>query len=277
MTLKKQYIRLLFSVAPGYATKKAFSRFATPNRLAPRPKEAEAMQNSRTETRNINGTQIQIYRWGNGTRKALLVHGWEGNGGSLGYFAGHLVQNHYEVVSFDGPGHFQSAGKQTNLFEYAELLRHFIESEKPDTIIAHSFGCAASVVALHDYTFANTPKKFIMIGTPNKLTDILNGFTSLAGIGRSGYHSILHYMNNRFKRDMRSVQLEHYLKNTGLERVLLIHDEKDKILPCSNARAIHEANPGSTLHVTQGLGHQRILWDKSVSDTIMNFIFNIAP
>ncbi|MBV7335161.1 alpha/beta hydrolase [Chloroflexi bacterium TSY] len=62
-----------------------------------------------------------VYQWGSGPT-VLLLHGWAGRGSQLGAFVQPLVDAGYRVVTFDGPAHADSPGKQTNLLEFAQII-----------------------------------------------------------------------------------------------------------------------------------------------------------
>jgi pimeloyl-ACP methyl ester carboxylesterase len=58
----------------------------------------------------------------------------------------------------------------------------------------------------------------------------------------------------------------------GAEKVLVLHDENDEIIPFSEGRQIAAAWPGAVLHATRGLGHNRILREAAVVQVAVDFI-----
>jgi pimeloyl-ACP methyl ester carboxylesterase len=59
---------------------------------------------------------------------------------------------------------------------------------------------------------------------------------------------------------------------TGAEKVLVVHDEGDEIIPFAEGQQIAAAWPGAVLHATRGLGHNRILRDAAVVQAAVEFI-----
>ena len=58
----------------------------------------------------------------------------------------------------------------------------------------------------------------------------------------------------------------------GAEKVLVLHDEADEIIPFAESGQIVAAWPGAVLHATHGLGHNRILRDAGVIGDAIEFI-----
>jgi len=52
---------------------------------------------------------------------------------------------------------------------------------------------------------------------------------------------------------------------------MVIHDEDDIDLPWKNSEKLAEQLPDSTFVKTKGLGHVKVLYDKSVVDTVKDF------
>lgn len=263
----RKYLHLLYAVSPDQATKKAFRLFATPF-----PLEYEALAQAKTDTVEINGQPVTRYRWGSSPRKALLVHGWGGNGGSLGYFIKPLLEQGYEVVSFDGPAHHTSPQKQTNLFDYSRVVYHFIKTENPETVVAHSFGCAASAMALYDHADAHSVQRIVIMGTPDRLTDVVNDFTRLMRFNDRKRIHLFNYLSNRFERSIYSVRMSEYLRYAQVPHVLVIHDFADRIVPHANAEAVRRKVPGAQLMSIEKVGHYKMLWNEPVKQRVIEFI-----
>lgn len=58
----------------------------------------------------------------------------------------------------------------------------------------------------------------------------------------------------------------------GAEKVLLLHDEHDAIVPFQEGQQIAAAWPAAELRPTRGLGHNRILRDEQVVKSAVEFI-----
>jgi pimeloyl-ACP methyl ester carboxylesterase len=53
---------------------------------------------------------------------------------------------------------------------------------------------------------------------------------------------------------------------------LLVHDHDDTEASVENSRYLSHLRPGTALHLTQGLGHNRVLHDRDVVQTVVDFI-----
>lgn len=273
----RNYLNLLYNVSPDLATKRAFRLFATPMGPKPKPQEYEALAQAQADTVTVNGQPLTRYRWGHedstaAKPKALLVHGWGGNGGSLGYYVQPLLNLGYEVVSFDGPAHHTSPQKHTNLFDYSRVVYHFIHTENAETVVAHSFGCAASVMALHDHADAHSVKRLVLMGTPDRLTDIVSDFTTQMRFNDRKRIRLFNYLSNRFHRSIYSVSLSEYLRYARVPHVLVIHDYADRIVPHSNAEAVRRKVPEARLMTIEKVGHYKMLWHEPVKQRVLEFI-----
>lgn len=268
----RNYLNLLWKVAPEKARDISFKRFATPAPVPVREGERRAMDKALTDTVTVEGHPTVRYRWGQSDRKILLVHGWSGNGGSLGYFTDPLAAKGYETVSFDGPAHNGHPLKQSNLFDFSKTVYEFIRLEKPETIVAHSFGCAASVMALHDHAREHGVKNLVLMGTPNKLTDIIGDFTGLLRFSDKSRIRFFNHISERFGRSVYSVRLDEYLTYSNMERTLVIHDYADRVVPYANAVDIKKHNPQTELMTLEKVGHYKMLWDARVLERVMGFI-----
>ncbi len=58
--------------------------------------------------------------------------------------------------------------------------------------------------------------------------------------------------------------------------VLLVHDRDDEAVPQQHSCELHALLPRSTLLVTQGLGHNRLLRDPGVIERIVEFLAGAA-
>ena len=86
--------------------------FATP--LRRRKKNHYLPKGTRTRQVQVNDKTITVYNYGCSSKKALLVHGWEGAASDFSHFFEPLGQNGFEVVAIDLPGHGESSFSQLN-------------------------------------------------------------------------------------------------------------------------------------------------------------------
>ena len=146
--------QLGFSIAgrlsPALTGSLAYKLWFTPTRFKTPASERKALDSSLIEFHRINSQNIATFIWGQPELPAiLLVHGWSGRGTQLGAFVEPLLDAGYRVISFDAPAHGKSSGKQTNLYEIADVILALQEHYgKFDSVITHSFGGPCTAVAV---------------------------------------------------------------------------------------------------------------------------------
>lgn len=100
-------------------------------------------------TLQVRDETIAAYEWGDGPSRVLLVHGWGGHAGHMTELVAPLLDAGHRVVAIEAHGHGSSGGRLSSLVHFSECIhaaaRHFGAF---DGLIAHSIGCAGSVLAL---------------------------------------------------------------------------------------------------------------------------------
>lgn len=270
------YFKALFFVAPKYASRKAFELFATPINKKVRVQETEALATAEEETLLIDGNNIAVYKWGNGPKTALLVHGWEGNGGSLAGFKDELIANGYTVYSFDGPAHGKSTGKRTNVINFSHTVARIIEQKKiKDLLITHSFGSATTMFAL-----AKNPhikiERMALLTSPNKIEDVITEYTSLMRFSPKNHNALIGHIENYYKIEVQQLEVARMAHKVNVGEFLIIHDEYDKIIPVQYSKNVAKAlgNKASFIGM-QKVGHYRMLWNQAVITYVSDFVVGV--
>src|SRR6266700_928983 len=73
----RNYLNTLAWIASAKAGRDGFYLFCKPRRRAVKPHHLEFLNTSEKFAIDYVGKKVQGYKWGNGERKLLLVHGWE--------------------------------------------------------------------------------------------------------------------------------------------------------------------------------------------------------
>ena len=269
------YFKLLFALSPKASSARAFRLFATPLNQKLRPAETEVMARARKHFTDFAGHRIALYSWelpaGTESRgRVLLVHGWEGNAGSLGGFVDVLNTAGYEVLAFDGIAHHQSGGKQTHVLQFSQLVKQLTESYGPQVLIAHSFGSAASVLALHSMYPAGVDK-LVLLSTPDRIEDVITDFTTLMHFSAARKAHLIRYIEQKFGFPVERLTVSDL--TPGIRpQVLLVHDSADRILPYTNALSVKKKNPQVQLQTLEKTGHYKMLWDAGVIGSVMEYV-----
>ena len=210
------------------------------------------------------------YAWGpKGAPTVVLVHGWSGRAGQLTGFVGPLVDAGYRVVAFDFAGHGQSAGRATHLREMVTAVRQAVEREAGAVaVVGHSLG---GLAALHAVSEGAAVEKLVLIGAPSCVETVTDSLSDLLGLDSP----IRHRLERLLERRM-GVPLAAFDSLAAKWRVkvpaLIVHDCDDGDVPLAESERLTAGWPSARLHLTDGLGHIRVLQDDRLIARITDFI-----
>jgi pimeloyl-ACP methyl ester carboxylesterase len=210
-----------------------------------------------------------FYRMDIPKKKVLLVHGWSGRSTQLFMIAHTLLEKGYMVISFDGPSHGKSPGKQTNMVEFLETISSIYNDFGPfEAAVGHSFG---SMGILNASAKEEIFKCIVTVGSGDKVSDILTNFTHSLGL-----KPIISEKMQAYFRKKWNLNVDHFASSTAAKKVdiptLIVHDVLDGDVPVSCAINIRQNLQNGSLYITKGLGHTKILRDKKVTNKIVDFI-----
>lgn len=236
----------------------------------PAPKwEIKAYEKADRKTINVLGKKVQVYTWGNG-KPVIFMHGWSGRGTNFYHFIEKMNAKGYQVLAFDAPAHGHSEGKRTSFVEFVETLKQ-IENVfgKASGYIGHSLGGMGVYVWAYR-TQVTVP--VVMIGSPAEETYIFKTFFRRLNLSQDSTSILKKWVTGETGFDF-DKELPLYNKPlVDPARLLLVHDENDTDCSYKEAVCMHKANPGSSLMLTKGLGHIRVLKDPRVIDRVVDFI-----
>ncbi len=256
---------------PKIAFKLAFNLFFTPIRFKVPNREQPVLENATLFDTKIQDKRTQFYSWGiPGKPLAIVVHGWMGRAGQFYKIIEALMAKEYHVVGFDGPAHGASAGRKTNILEFAEAI-NFI-ADKYGNIqcaIGHSFG---GITILNAIDRGLKIENVVLIATPTIASDIIEQFqdkiNATPATGKRFLKEILVKYNIAFEY----MSASEIIKRIKVNHLLLVHDENDMDVPIAHSMLMKELDPSATTIFTQGLGHTRILRNDDVIDKITKSI-----
>lgn len=261
------YLQIYFFFAPQKAAYKLLMLFATPRVRKLRPYEEQLLGKAKQENITLGKHTIRTYTWGEETPGILLVHGWEGHGGNMAGIADRLVQLGHTCMAFDAPAHGKSQGKRSTLFAFSECITElFKKYPGMHTVIAHSFGSAASV-----YTLSRTPhqvQKFALLSTPDRFRDVFDEFYTLLRLTNKQQDQVNASFEKNFHYPIDALQVSNDGKNTNIAHAVLLHDKNDKQIEYACAERVSASWPALKLIPLQDVGHYRMLWNDDVMATL---------
>jgi pimeloyl-ACP methyl ester carboxylesterase len=125
------------------AGEQAFRLFMTaPARAEVRPAHRPVHERAVVGGMSFNGGEVKTYRWGDGTKPVLLVHGVGGRASNFAALVPGIEELGLTAVAFDAPGHGDSEGMRVStILEYRDIILQLQERYRQfHAIIGHSFG-----------------------------------------------------------------------------------------------------------------------------------------
>ena len=233
-------------------------------------REKKAFEAARRDFFTLGKRKIARYHWGNTGPIVLLVHGWNGRGTQLVPFIEPLLDAGYQVLSFDAPGHGHSDGKTTSGMEIIQALQYLARKHGPfKAVITHSFGGLCAAAALAQGMAAH---QAVFIAPPANLLGLLDKFSDALRLNGKTTQVIQALGEQQFGADIWA----HVSTISNASKLtipgLIIHDEQDQEVPWQEGAAVAQAWVNARWMKTSGLGHRRILRDRNVLNTIIDFI-----
>ncbi|MBT2482891.1 alpha/beta fold hydrolase [Streptomyces sp. ISL-94] len=267
-------------LTPGLAGPSAFALFVRPlGRPRLRPEEAELMARAETGRMLVRGIPVATYRWGDGGRPVLLVHGWSSRASRLAGFVDALRAQGHTVIAFDTPGHGESGGRASTVRDYREIISR-LHAEYGDfsAVLAHSIGVLASLFTLRDGVRAD---RVVAIGGIAEFGYLLDQFRARLGVGEAVERVLRRHIEQRLFPGEADIWQRLDATHRPVEEsmpILLIHDADDDVATPAQSRAIAAAyGSRARLVETSGLGHRRILADREVIAAAVEFATSPTP
>lgn len=249
----------------------AYRYLTTPQVKKLRDHELAVLKESDTSSISFKGFDIKTYQWGQGTRKILLVHGWEGQAGNFADLILKLRSLDYTIYSFDGPSHGFSSQGSTSLFEFTELVGELIDRYKINQLISHSFGGVATTFALSQRPNVSIDK-YVMLTTPNSFLERINDVAAAVGISDSVKLRLIKRLERETGFKVEDLSVADFVRQLNVKQSLIIHDVDDRVIPIAQSRKVHENWDASIMEEISGTGHFRILRTDYVIERVINYL-----
>lgn len=253
------------------AVKFAIKLFITPIKFATPNRELKMEKNSKIFPLELSKAKkdFVVYENGNGNKKALIIHGWNGRGTQLASLAKELIDLDYTVISFDAPGHGKSnknTAVMTEFMEAAFVLERYYKQF--DLVIGHSLGAMTTINILsRDFK----AKKAVIIGCGDEITNIIKDFLKSIGLKEKIAPKLKTEFEKIYKLSINDYTVHEQVKKVDIP-LFIIHDKNDLDVPYTASETIHENAKNSKLLLTEKLGHRKILGDANVISQIKDFI-----
>ncbi len=263
------YFNCLAYVSPRLLSKQGFNLFCNPMSQALKPYQSTFLKTGLDEVLNYENIKIQTYKWGNGRKKVLLIHGWASHSFRWKATIEHLIENDFTVYAFDAPAHGLSTGKMLNLVLYSKIIDLFIQKNTEiDNVISHSIGGFALVYYMYQQK-ENKIRKIVIMGAPGEAEDFFIFYKKSLGLNNNTLKLIKNEFIRIIGKEISYFSAPQFAKSIQTQG-LIIHDKEDKDTSYENAIKLNKSWENSQLHITNGLGHS--LKSKILLGDIVKFI-----
>lgn len=267
-------IRSLGTVSPELAARMTERIFLNPPRHPVPQTEAAFLATGHRFDIDHHGTRLAAWSWDGGASRGagptvFLLHGWGGRAGQFHAWARSLVDAGFSVVAFDAPAHGQSPGRESSVVDFGRALFSAVSAAGPaHALIGHSAGGAAIAWALSRGLRAG---RAVLIGAPTHPGTWAEELARRYGIQREVMDRMRARIERRYEMSWDEISVAHICR--GIEApALIVHDRGDKEVPCEEGASIASSWPGARLHLTEGLGHRKILRSPEVVREVIKFI-----
>lgn len=265
--------RALGPLAPSLAARWAYRLWFQTRRYGEPARETRWLKQAEQFRLAHDGGELAVYAWGQGPT-VLLLHGWNGRGPQMGAFVQPLVRKGYRIVAFDMPGHGRSTGNSTNIFVMVKALRAVAETAGPlAAIIAHSFGVVCTAMALEQ---GLTVDRVVCMSSPLRLRWMFDRFSAALTLPNKVKARFERMLELEFGSDIWQRIAADKIAARLTTPALVIHDEQDYDVPWQHGETLARVWTGARFLRTRGLGHRRILRNRKIIDSSVDFIAEAA-
>ena len=263
------FINITAYMFPEWSSKNSFKILSKVQRAAISEK-GHVFLNKATQTFfESEGQSSVLYKWGNGPKKVLFLHGWMSNSQRwLPYYEKIDLKQH-TMYALDAPGHGLSKTNLLNLEMYRQAITIALDKIGAiDTVVCHSFSNTALT-----YTYLVNPaldiKKFVVMGSPSGMDAIFIYFEKMLGLSIKALDILESKIKEILKVPHQDILVKNLLHHAPQQK-LVIHDKGDSITPFASIKTAIEQNKKIETLITTGLKHD--LKSDEVYDKVISFI-----
>jgi pimeloyl-ACP methyl ester carboxylesterase len=263
------YLDTLAVVSPSHAARQGFLLFCRPFRIAATKKQLSFFNSGDKFQINHEGVVVQGYKWGNGPKKVLFLHGWQSHTYRWKPYIEALSKDNFTVYSLDAPGHGLSSGNFLSVPLYSSVIEEFIRQHSDvHTIVGHSLGGFSLL-----YTMYRKPvlpvDRIILLAPPGEARDFIAGFKKALRLSNRTVNLIVDHFAKRYNVTPDYFSLLKFAEALSVNG-LIIHDEDDMEAPYHYSVPLQGVWKNARLVTTKGFGHN--LKSSTVVKEVVEFI-----
>jgi len=267
------YFKYLGSLFPNFSVYLFTKLFSTLKKRKIKEKHLHFLNTAETKKVSIEEHELQFYFWGNGNKKILIVHGWEGMSADFSELINALVKNGFSVIAFDLPAHGNSSGNLTHLPMVISILKRIIPEYSPFYgVIGHSLGAAASAFSMAELNGNISLSKLVLMGLHPVPFEFFKQFQHVLSINDKLFAKCVSYVEEKLGRKVNGMSVHEVNSSISADKVLLVHDEKDQV---ANLKIIEKLNvewENSELFTGDHGGHYKHYKHPEVVEKVVEFM-----
>ena len=265
------YFNVLGFIHPKLIANKGFQLFCSPMCSPLKKHQLEFLETGKHQILDFENEKIQTYKWGNGSKKVLLIHGWASNSFRWKNYVPKLIENDFTVYALDAQAHGLSSGKILNVVLYSKIIDLFFKkNEKIDAVISHSIGSFSIIYWLFQNK-TNPLKKIVTMGAPQNADNFFAFYKNTLSLTNRTLNIVINQFVKYLEHPPSYFSTASFAKEMD-NNCLIIHDKNDDEADFNYSVELNKNWKNSQLILTEGLGHN--LKSKELISTIVKYISN---
>jgi pimeloyl-ACP methyl ester carboxylesterase len=212
------------------------------------------------------------FRWGNGSRKVLITHGWSSKGADfIDLITALRAVNDLQIIAFDAPGNGSSEGELSNLLLFTEAVKAIIGAYgAPDIVIGHSLGVVANTIAIQQAGIK--PALLINITPMVNLRENFITTMNSADVPKAAQDRFFESFNQIFDVPTSYFNLADIYREEVAVKHWLAYDKDDKMTPFVYMQELLNRHPVITSKEYPDATHERIIKDPRLIADVLELV-----
>ena len=216
--------------------------------------------------------RFSAWQWGEAGPRVVLIHGWGGRATQMAPLAEYLAARGYRCIAPDMRAHGASPGRRIRFLDFInDLPKLLAELEQPlHALIGHSAGAMTMMRARQVHGIR--AEHYVSINGPRAPYPPIRQLDLQLQPGQAVLARCKPYFAGQFGDRFDALDDGRVYAYGGQGQLLAIHDEDDDQVDADDASVVTHSWPNGLSHRSQGLGHQRVLYDAGVHQCVARFL-----
>ncbi|RAJ36941.1 alpha/beta fold hydrolase [Pedobacter cryoconitis] len=216
------------------------------------------------------------FKWGTGSRKILLTHGWSSKAADFSALLEELLKlEDVEIIAFDAPGNGSSPAELSNLILYIEAIKKIINQYgAPSTVIGHSLGAMANVIALQQAGIK--PGALISIAPVIKLKALFCNMLNSVNVPENLQDNFFASFQATFNRPASDYDLDTYYNFDHTLNHWIAFDEDDTVVNSAYLSTFLKDRPWIKSENYKGAGHEKLIKHTPLLNDLIRDYFPVS-